>query len=319
MAGRAGIRLSQKTGVLLDVSTTSAIRPSFLCHDLRFCSDVNKKEAQTLIKSLSLLCAAALLSACGTTYVLPEIDATASTRAQTMFVEAKADTSRVPSSEALAEKRFQRVSARVQPVAQRFCELETQKYEGFDCSVRVEIDRKLKERNAYFTYINDKPVIRLTMPILQDVESDDEVAFIMSHEYGHLIGRHIEKQQQQAVAGALILGVLTAYSNAQAASVGAYYDPNAVGRNMELGAAVGSRAYSQSYELESDTLGTRIAKAAGYDPVKGARFFARGEETKTEAGRLSFWGTHPPDEKRLATVIATNAQIEARQALQRKQ
>lgn len=273
---------------------------------------------EAVFKSLSTLCAVFALSACGTTYVLPEIDATASTRAQTMFAEARADADRTPSSVTLAEQRFQRVAVRVQPVATRLCELETQKHAGFDCNVRVEIDRKMNERNAYFTYINDKPVIRMTVPILQDVESDDEVAFIMGHEYGHLIGRHIEKRQQQAMAGALILGMLTAYSNAQAASVGAYYDPSAVGRNMELGAAVGAEAYSQSYELESDTLGTRIAKAAGYDPVKGARFFARAERTRTEAGKLSFWGTHPPDEKRLATVIATNAQIEAQQALQRK-
>lgn len=135
----------------------------------------------------------------------------------------------------------------------------------------------MNQRNAYFTYVNDKPVLRLTVPMLQDVASDDEVAFIMDHEYGHLIGRHIEKKRQQAMAGALILGVLTAYSNSQAASVGAYYDPNAVERNMELGAAAGASAYSQSYELESDMLGTWIAEAAGCDPVKGARFFARAE------------------------------------------
>ncbi|WP_294608899.1 M48 family metalloprotease [uncultured Roseovarius sp.] len=174
-------------------------------------------------------------------------------------------------------------------------------------------------RNAYFTYDKDQPVIFMTMPILQDMQSDDEVAFVMSYEYGHLIGRHIQKQQQQALAGALIMGALTAYTNAQAASAGVSYDPSDVDRNMALGAALGSKAYSQSYELESDTLGARIAAASGYDPVKGAQYFARPEDARTEAGNLSFWGTHPPDEKRLATVLAVSAQIEAKQSLQRKQ
>lgn len=33
---------------------------------------------------------------------------------------------------------------------------------------------------------------------------------------------------------------------------------------------------------------------------------------------LSFWGTHPPNEKRLATVIATKAQIDGRVGLTRQ-
>jgi len=259
------------------------------------------------------------LSACGTTYVLPDIDDTSATRAKSMFAEAQTETSRKQASRATAERRFQRVASRVEPVAEKFCEAETASLNGFDCDVQVAIDHKAKIRNAYFTYQNNKPVIFMTMPILQDMQNDDEVAFVLSHEYGHLIGRHIQKQQQQAMVGALILGTLTAYSNAQAAAAGISYDPNDVGRSMELGAAAGSMAYSQSYELESDTLGARIAAASGYDPVKGAQYFARPEDARTEAGNLSFWGTHPPNEKRLATVLAVSAQIEAQQGLQRKQ
>ena len=86
-------------------------------------------------------------------------------------------------------------------------------------------------------------------------------------------------------------------------------------RNMGLGAAVGQKAYSQSYELESDVIATHITKAAGYDPIEGAKFFARPEDAKTEAGNLSFWGTHPPDALRLATVIETAKAAEAGEAL----
>lgn len=258
------------------------------------------------------------LSACGTTYVLPEIDDASASRANSMFAAAQIDTDREQISRAAAEQRFQRVVRRVEPVAERFCEAETASLKGFDCNVEVAIDRDKDMRNAYFTYSGNKPRIFMTMPILQDMQNDDEVAFVLSHEYGHLIGRHIQKQRQQAIAGAILLGAITAYSNAQAASAGISYDPDSVGRNMELGAAAGSRAYSQSYELESDTLGARIAKASGYDPVKGAQYFARPEDARTEAGNLSFWGTHPPDEKRLATVLAVSAQIDARQELKRK-
>lgn len=256
---------------------------------------------------------AGLLAGCGTSYDLPGVDDAINARASAMFAQAKASPPRTAASGATGVARFSRVASRIQPVAERLCEDELAA-KGADCHVRLELDMQRTDRNAYFIYAgpgNSNPVIRFTMPMLQDVASDDEVAFIMGHEYGHLIGQHIVKQQQQAIAGALILGAITAYGNAQAASAGQSHDPNAVGRNMEIGAAVGSKAYSQSYELESDMLGTRIAMAAGYDPVRGAQFFARDEAARSESGQLSFWGTHPPDSRRLAVVLATVDQVNA--------
>ncbi|WP_230312223.1 M48 family metallopeptidase [Paracoccus lichenicola] len=256
---------------------------------------------------------AGLLSGCGTSYDLPGVDDAVNARANAMFAQAKAAPPRAAATPAAGAARFQRVASRVQPVAERLCNAELAE-KGADCRVQLGLDMQRTDRNAYFTYAgpgNGNPVIRFTVPMLQDVESDDEVAFIMGHEYGHLIGQHIVKQQQQAVAGALILGAITAYGNAQAASAGQSYDPNAVSRNMEIGAAVGSKAYSQTYELESDMLGTRIAMAAGYDPVKGAQFFARDEAARSRNGQLSFWGTHPADSRRLAVVLATVDQVKA--------
>lgn len=273
------------------------------------------------LRVLSAAGLAALLSACGTTYTMPGIGDETTSRASVMFAEAKSAPPRALASESTGVARFDRVARRVEPVARQLCEQELAQKKSIDCNVKLELDRKMTERNAYFTYTqagNRGPVIRFSVPILQDAASDDEVAFILGHEYGHLIGQHIVKQQQQAMAGALLLGAIAAYGNASAASAGQYYDPNDVSRSMELGAAVGQRAFSQTYELESDMLGTRIAHYAGYDPVKGAQFFARDEAARSVGGKLSFWGTHPADEKRMAVVIATMDEIKARQALMRK-
>ncbi|MCF6432195.1 hypothetical protein [Leisingera sp. MMG026] len=38
----------------------------------------------------------------------------------------------------------------------------------------------MKQRNAYFTYREDKPVIRISMPMLRDSASDDEAAFTLA-------------------------------------------------------------------------------------------------------------------------------------------
>lgn len=268
-----------------------------------------------IARYLAGLAVAAGLSACGTTFQLPVPGDAQNLAATRMFSEARGEAPRKALSPAAAERRFNRVAARVGPVGKQYCATLMAERKTFDCNVDLGIDREMKQRNAYFTYQEDKPVIRISTPMLQDSASDDEVAFILSHEYGHLLGRHIEKGEQQALAGALILGVITAAASADSG----YYDPSLVNSSMEIGAAAGNRAYSQTYELESDTLGTRIAHSAGYDPVKGAKFFARPENARTAAGKLSFWGTHPPDSKRLATVLATMEQIEARVELQKVQ
>lgn len=268
------------------------------------------------LKIVFFLLLAGTITACGTTYQLPELGDSHQQEASAMFASAQQATSRSRVSSSSAESRFKRVSPRVSAVGKKYCEALTAD-KPINCNVDVGIDREMTERNAYFTYLDDRPVIRISLPLLQDTASDDEVAFVLGHEYGHLIGRHIEKQQQQAVVGALILGTITAAANSYSASYGGYYDHTAVNQSFEAGAALGTKAFSQEYELESDTLGARITAAAGYDPVKGAMFFARPEDAKTAGGRLSFWGTHPPDEKRLATVIATNEEIKAKVGLRK--
>lgn len=283
-------------------------------------TDTRMKPLSAALKVLSLPILLSLLTACGTTYSIPPADDAMAGTASQMFAEARSTPARALASPATGEARFARVAARVVSVGRQLCQQESANQKNFRCDVMVEIDRTMPERNAYFTFVNEQPTIRMSLPMLQDAANDDEVAFIMSHEFGHLIGRHIHKQQQQQLAGALILGTMAAVANADAAAAGQTYDPANVDRAMEIGAAVGSIAYSQTYELESDMLGTRIASAAGYDALVAAKFFARPEDARSQSGtKLSFWGTHPSNDKRLATVIATRAQIDGQVPLARKQ
>jgi predicted Zn-dependent protease len=177
-------------------------------------------------------------------------------------------------------------------------------------------------RNAYQTYAPDgTPIVAFTLPMVADARNADEIAFVLGHEFGHHIAEHIRKSQQQAAAGALILGALMAAGQAQSAG-SPYYNQAQAEQDLEnimaLGYAVGERAYSKEYELEADVVGAYIAEAAGYDAVRGARFFARPEATQRQDGSLSFWGTHPADEDRLAVVIETVRAIRAGQGLARQ-
>ncbi|WP_158259374.1 M48 family metalloprotease [Hasllibacter halocynthiae] len=192
-------------------------------------------------------------------------------------------------------------------MAEGFCLSQIEALPDLRCEVAVRLDRTVPDRDAFAHEVGGAPVITMTLPMAADFRNDDEMAFVIGHEYGHHVARHIAKGERQALAGALVLGLAVAYGQASADPYGTQTaaQRRAVEGAFHLGAAVGERAYSQAYELEADTLGARIAAAAGYDPVRGARFFARPEPVSAPSGHRSFWGTHPPDDVRVATVMAT--------------
>lgn len=277
-----------------------------------------------LYRLLSFCFFAFSVSACGTTYVVPDISAGAQETAKAMFAEeAKigVNDGYVVGSRAAA-RRYQRVISRIKPVAENFCRQQmATRRPNYDCDVKIIVDTKMKVKNAYQTKSrNGTPIIALTVPMLMDARNDDEIAFALSHEYGHHIATHLEKAEQQALVGAVLLGSLVAVSQGYANANDPYRNTSNDSLDIQnataLGYAVGNRAFSQSYELESDVIATHITRAAGYDPVKGARLFARPENVKSQSGKLSFWGTHPPDEKRLALIVQTNSEIDANRGLE---
>ncbi len=79
------------------------------------------------------------LSACGTTYVIPETGDGVSQQAAQMFSAAQAEPPRKASSLTTAEARFHRVVRRVQPVAEAFCRKEFAEGREIDCNVALEL------------------------------------------------------------------------------------------------------------------------------------------------------------------------------------
>lgn len=187
---------------------------------------------------------------------------------------------------------FRTVVSRVEPVAERYCR---QKNPQQNCDFKVVVDkREGLPPNAYQTLDrNGQPILGFTQSILADVRNPDELAFILSHEAAHHIQNHIPRSQQNATAGAILLGGLASMAGAGASAIDAA---------VNVGASVGARSYSKEFELEADTIGTVIAKRAGYNPVRGAQYFNR----IPDPGDV-FLGTHPPNAERLVTVQRTAA------------
>lgn len=195
-----------------------------------------------------------------------------------------------------AAKNFVSVLHRIEPVAERECRM---RRPDANCDFQIVVDERLDlPPNAAQTLDrNGRPIIIFTLALIAEARNTDELGFVMGHEAAHHILGHLPRQAQTASLGGVVAGGLGAVLGADTSTVDAL-------RNM--GASVGSRAYSKDMELEADALGTYIAWVAGYDPDRGAQFFARIPDPGN-----SFLGTHPGNAQRMAVIYATAARLRA--------
>ena len=191
-------------------------------------------------------------------------------------------------SQRQAIENFNIAVARIEPVAEQMCR---QRNPSQNCDFQIVVDdRPNQPVNAYQTLDrNGRPIIAFTVPLIADARNRDEIAFVMAHEAAHHIEGHIARQQTNAVVGAVLIGGLAGVFGAT--------DQSTIDAATRIGANVGARSYSKDFELEADALGTRIAAAAGFDPLNGAQFFFRIPDPGDR-----FLGTHPANADRLRTV-----------------
>jgi len=116
-----------------------------------------------------------------------------------------------------------------------------------DAVVNAETDG----RDIYFHY-----------GLLQAAAGDEaQIAGIMGHELGHILGNHVKSQVTRTAVNALL----------SAAAAGARKE-NA-NRLLQEAAGVSSAAYSRNEEKEADIIGAALAHRAGYDSEGLIRFF----------------------------------------------
>jgi predicted Zn-dependent protease len=136
--------------------------------------------------------------------------------------------------------------------------------------------------------------ILVTRPILDLCEWDqDEVAFILAHEMGHVV-RHHAKQR---------------LVNSSLASLAATASPargliDLALRNLVENFVVGS--YSSKREFEADGFAVALASAAGFDPQGAVRFLNRFFDESGIVEKIdnyfSFFTDHPPTKERIARI-----------------
>lgn len=134
--------------------------------------------------------------------------------------------------------------------------------------------------------------VYLTQGFLGFARSEDEVAFVLGHEVGHVANRDSIKSFKKSILfniGAALLGG----KNETLGNIGG------------LGGTLLLLHYSRDDERDADVAGSTWAYAAGYDPAGGQEFFKRlaSDLEKEKPSSLEhLLLTHPPTENRLAAV-----------------
>jgi predicted Zn-dependent protease len=205
---------------------------------------------------------------------------------------------------------FRRVVARVAPQGEQLCREENPGAPGRWCEFQIALDPDPRAPpNAYQAQgENGRALVVMGATLLAQMRSDDEIAVVVSHEMAHRIAGHIPKRQQQQALGALIGGIVATAGDAY----GLPASEEQLRQAMSLGAAIGGRAYSQTYELEADTLGAYIAARAGYDPARGAQIFER-PGIRSDGGP-PLLTSHPGSAEREANIARVEAEIRAQEA-----
>ena len=195
-----------------------------------------------------------------------------------------------PIGAAAAEANFAAVVARMEPMIERECRI---RRSAANCDFQIVVDaRPGQPPNARQSLDRSgRPIIAFSTALIRDARNIDEIAFVMGHEAAHHIAGHIPRQKQSALTGAMIFGALTAASGA---------DGEAIRNAQDIGGTIGARRFSKDFELEAVALGTVLTWNAGFDPERGAAFFARIPDPGNR-----FLGTHPPNAARIDTVRKT--------------
>jgi predicted Zn-dependent protease len=161
-------------------------------------------------------------------------------------------------------------------------------------------------RQCVFTLVNSDVVnafavpgcyIYVTRGLFAIVTSEAELASVLGHELGHIVGAHAQRQQRRSIwraLGVIAVSLTGSQQLTQLASQAAQYF---------------TLRYSRNQEYESDALGIRYLQQAGYDPHAAADMlaalgrhdaFMTRTSGRDEASSIPEWArSHPLTDKRI--------------------
>ena len=150
--------------------------------------------------------------------------------------------------------------------------------------------------------------VYVTRGLLAYLENEAQLAMVLGHEIGHVLGRHSSRQafeaqrNQLGLIGAAVLGGVLGGGNVAEGVL------NYGGAGLQLLQLKNSRGA----EREADQAGVAYTEFAGYDATQAARFFVALQRLGAESGQSipNFLSTHPDPGERAQTIPQLAAQYD---------
>jgi len=139
--------------------------------------------------------------------------------------------------------------------------------------------------------------IFVTEGLLGILETEGELAGVLSHEIFHVVGRHSAEQvaRAQLAEGLTGAAVLATYDPNDPASAGSAQVAQLIGQVVNM-------RYGREDELESDHYGVRYMAAAGYDPRAMASVMQKLSQSSEGQAPPEFLSTHPNPDRRIERI-----------------
>ena len=157
--------------------------------------------------------------------------------------------------------------------------------------------------------------------LLTFMNSEAELAAVLSHEIGHITARHAVQQQAR---GRLAQTAATVGGFVTAVATGSGYVGNQISEVASIWAQTGLSGFSREHELEADSLAAEYLVKAGYDPAAMIEVIAvlKNQEdfnrlvSNTSGGYHGLFATHPRNDTRLQQAIAQVGNISGNEIIE---
>lgn len=125
---------------------------------------------------------------------------------------------------------------------------------------------KMNQNDDINSQADGKNIIIFT-GMMRFIESDDELAVVMAHEFAHNLMGHVSAQNKNATFGKILGLAADAFADSQGINMG--------GEMAKAGAEIATLTYSVDFEKEADYIGIYVMAKAGYDINQAAKLWRR--------------------------------------------